>query len=65
MNPEDARSLKIEEGEMVQVSTSKGRSLRMKVKYSSRPYLGVITIPYPCPLVEEGGISSVNIERLK
>jgi hypothetical protein len=37
----------------------------MKVKYSSRPVSGVITAPYPCPLVEERGIGSVKVEKLK
>jgi hypothetical protein len=37
----------------------------MKVKYSSRLALQVITAPYPFPLVDEGGIASIKIERLK
>ena len=65
MNPEDAQLLKIEDGEVIQVSTHEGRSLRMKVKYSSRPVSGVITVPYPCPLIEEKGIEIVKVERLK
>jgi predicted molibdopterin-dependent oxidoreductase YjgC len=65
MNPEDAQLLKIEGGEVIQVSTHEGRSLRMKVKYSSRPVSGVITVPYPCPLIEEKGIEIVKVERLK
>jgi predicted molibdopterin-dependent oxidoreductase YjgC len=65
INPEDARHLKIENGEIVQVSTHEGQSLRIEVEYSSRPAMGVITVPYPCSLVDEGGIASVKVERLK
>jgi anaerobic selenocysteine-containing dehydrogenase len=65
MNPEDARSLKIEEGETVQVSTPEGQSLQIKVKFSSKPVPGVMTIPYPSPLIGEKGINSVKVERLK
>ena len=65
MNPEDGHRLKIEDGEVVQVSTHQGRSLQMKVKYSSRLFLGVITAPYPCPLIDEGGISSIKVESLR
>jgi predicted molibdopterin-dependent oxidoreductase YjgC len=65
MNPEDGHRLKIEDGEVVQVSTHDGRSLQMKVKYSSRIFGGVITVPYPCPLIEEKGIEIVKVERLK
>jgi predicted molibdopterin-dependent oxidoreductase YjgC len=65
MNPEDGHPLKIEEGEVIRVSTHDGRSLQMKVKYSSRPVPGVITAPYPCPLVEERGIGTVKVEKLK
>ena len=65
MNPDDAQRLKIEDGEVVQVTSQKGQSLKMNVEYSSRPALGVITAPYPCPIMEEGGISSVKVERIK
>jgi NADH-quinone oxidoreductase subunit G len=65
MNPDDAQCLKIENGEVVQVISQKGQSLKMKVEYSSRPALGVITAPYPCPIMEEGGISSVKVERIR
>ena len=65
MNPEDAQRLKIEDGEVVKVSTPTGRSLRMKVKYSSRLASQVITAPYPFPLIEEEGVVSVKAERLK
>jgi predicted molibdopterin-dependent oxidoreductase YjgC len=65
MNPEDGQRLKMEDGEVVKVSTHDGRSLQMKVKYSSRLFLGVITAPYPCPLIDEGGISSIKVESLR
>ena len=65
MNPEDTHRLKIEEGEIVQVSTPQGRSLQMKVKYSSKIISGVIIAPYPCILIDEESISSVKVERLR
>ena len=65
MNPGDGRLLKIEDGEMVRVSTHDGRSFQMKVKYSPRLFLGVITAPYPFPLIDEKGIEIVKVERLK
>ncbi len=65
MNPEDGKRLKIDDEEVVQVSTQDGRSLKMKVKYSSRPVSGVLMAPYPCSLIGENGIETVNVERLK
>jgi NADH-quinone oxidoreductase subunit G len=65
MNPEDARRLKIEEGEVAQVSTPQGRSLQTEVKYSSKVVSGVVTSPYPCPLIEEKGTVLVKVKRLK
>ncbi len=65
INIEDARALKIEEEEVIQVSAHGGRSFRMRAKLSSMSSPGVITVPYPCPLVDDRGISSVKIERLK
>ena len=65
MNPEDGHLLKIENGEVAQVSTQQGQSLQMKVKYSSKLAPGVVTVPYPCPLVDDRGIGSVKVERLK
>jgi predicted molibdopterin-dependent oxidoreductase YjgC len=65
MNPEDARRLNIEGGEMAQVSTPRGRSLQVEVKYSSNLVSGIVTSPYPCPLVEEKGTVSVKVNRLK
>ena len=65
MNPEDGQLLKIEDGEVIKVSTHDGRSLQMKVKYSSRPFSKVITAPYPCPLIDERGIASIKVESLR
>jgi predicted molibdopterin-dependent oxidoreductase YjgC len=65
MNPDDAQRLKIEDGEVVRVTSQKGQSLKMNVKYSSRPVLGVITAPTPCPIMEEGGLSSVKVEKIR
>jgi predicted molibdopterin-dependent oxidoreductase YjgC len=65
MNPEDGHLLKIEDGEVVRVSTHQGQSLQIKAKYSSKPISGVIIAPYPCILIDEGGISSVKVERLR
>ena len=65
MNAVDGHHLKIEDGEIVRVSTHDGRSLQMKVKYSSRIFGGVITSLYPSSLIDEGGISSIKVESLR
>ncbi|NWG02054.1 MAG: molybdopterin-dependent oxidoreductase [Syntrophaceae bacterium] len=65
INSEDGHQLKIEDGEVVKVSTPDGNYLQMKVKYSSRVVPGVMTASYPCPLVEERGITSIKVEKLK
>ena len=65
VNPEDARSLDMEEGETVQVSTPVGHSLKIKLNVSSRPTPGVITIPCPCSLIDEKGWASVKVEKLE
>jgi NADH-quinone oxidoreductase subunit G len=65
MNDEDGHALKLEEEEVIQVSTPEGNSLRMKVRLSSKPAPGVITAPYPCPLVDDRGIRPVKVGRLK
>jgi predicted molibdopterin-dependent oxidoreductase YjgC len=65
MNPEDAHRLNIEEGEVAQVTTPQGRPLQMEVKYSSRLVSGVITSPYPCPLIEEEGTAPAKVNGLK
>lgn len=65
MNFEDGHTLKIEDEEVIQISTPEGNSLKMKVRLSSKPAPGVITAPYPCPLVDTRGIRSIKVERLK
>ncbi|MDI7259161.1 MAG: molybdopterin-dependent oxidoreductase [Thermodesulfobacteriota bacterium] len=65
VNPEDARSLDMEEGETVQVSTPVGHSLKIKLNVSPRPTPGVITIPCPCSLIDEKGWASVKVEKLE
>jgi NADH-quinone oxidoreductase subunit G len=65
INPEDGHRLRVEDGETVQISTDQGRSIQMKVKYSSRLPLGVATCPYPSSLIEEGDIAAVKIESMK
>jgi hypothetical protein len=37
----------------------------MEVKYSSKLASGIITSPYPCPLIEEEGTAPVRVNRLK
>ena len=65
MNAEDGRRFKIDDGEMVQVSTPEGQTLQMKVKHSSKLVSGVITALYPCPIVQERGISPIKIKSLR
>jgi predicted molibdopterin-dependent oxidoreductase YjgC len=65
MNPEDGQLLKIEDGETIQISTQKGQSFQMKVEFSSKLVSGVITAPYPCPMIDERGIGEVKVEKLK
>jgi NADH-quinone oxidoreductase subunit G len=64
MNIEDAQSLKIEDGEVVQISTQEGRSLKINVEVSSRPARYVVAMSPPCSLIEEGAYW-VRVERLK
>jgi len=64
MNIEDAQSLKIQEGEMLELSTPRGKTLRMVVSLSSIPAPGTIIAPCPCSLVEEG-VAWVKLDRLK
>ncbi|NWF94375.1 MAG: molybdopterin-dependent oxidoreductase [Syntrophaceae bacterium] len=65
ISPEDAKSLGIEDGEMVEISNPKGQSLRLKANHSPRPARGVITVPYPCPILEDEGTDLVRIKSLK
>jgi anaerobic selenocysteine-containing dehydrogenase len=64
MHPDDARALHIEEGEFLQITTRDRKTMGMKVRLASRLVPGVITAPYPCPMIVEG-IESVKVERLK
>ena len=64
MNIEDAQSLKIQEGEMLELSTPGGKTLRMVVSLSSMPAQGAIIASCPCSLVEEG-MAWVKLDRLK
>jgi predicted molibdopterin-dependent oxidoreductase YjgC len=64
INIEDAQSLKIQEGEMLELSTPGGKTLRMVVSLSSMPAPGAIIAPCPCSLVEEG-MAWVKLDRLK
>ena len=54
----------IEDGEWVQISSPAGNSAKMKIKFSRRPVPGVVMAPYPCSLIEEKGMTSVNVEKL-
>ncbi|MDI6764851.1 MAG: molybdopterin dinucleotide binding domain-containing protein, partial [Thermodesulfobacteriota bacterium] len=65
MNIEDAQSLKIQEGEMLEISSSVGKTWKMKVHLSSMPDRGVITVPSSSALIEEGRVGFVQIKRLK
>ena len=64
MNIEDAQSMKIEERDMLELSTPEARTVRMEVNLSSMLARGVITSPSPCSLVEEGW-AWVKLERKK
>jgi len=39
--------------------------LQLEVTYSLRVVSGVVTSPYPCPLIEEKGTVPVKVNRLK
>jgi anaerobic selenocysteine-containing dehydrogenase len=64
INPDDAGSLGIEDGEVIRISSPAGNSAKMKIKFSRRPVQGVVLAPYPCSFIEEKGIASVKIENL-
>jgi len=63
LNHEDAEKHNVEDGETVRLSTPGGRTARMKVEYSSKLQPGVVTVPYPSSLFDEGNIVSVKIEK--
>jgi NADH-quinone oxidoreductase subunit G len=64
MHPDDAQALSIEEGEFIQITTRNRKTMGMKVQLTSRLAPGVITAPYPCPIIAEG-MESVKVERIK
>ncbi len=64
INTEDAHSLNLEEGELVELLSPSGKSVRMKVHLSSAPARGVVTVHSPCPLIEEEW-AWVKVERQK
>jgi len=64
MHPGDAQALHIEEGEFIQITAQNQRTMGMKVQLTSRLAQGIITAPYPCPIIAEG-MESVKVERIK
>jgi len=64
MHPDDARALHVEEGEFIQITARNGKTLGMKVHLTANLAPGMITVPYPCPIIEEG-IAPVKVERIK
>jgi NADH-quinone oxidoreductase subunit G len=64
INPEDAGSLGIEDGEMIRILGPAGNTAKMKIKFSRRPVQGVLLTAYPCSFIEEKGIASVKVEKL-
>jgi NADH-quinone oxidoreductase subunit G len=63
INPEDGERFSIEEGEIIQLSAPGGRSVRMEVKCNPNLVQGVVTAPFPCPLIDEKGMAWVKIEK--
>ena len=63
LNPEDAEKHNVEDGETVRLSTPGGRTRKMKVQYSPKLQPGVVTVPYPSSLFDEGNVVSVKIEK--
>jgi predicted molibdopterin-dependent oxidoreductase YjgC len=64
INVGDAQSLKIENGETVQISTQERGSLKIKVKVSSKIAPSVLATSSPCSLTEDG-VCWAKVERLK
>lgn len=65
MNIEDAKKLDLEEGDWVKVSTQNGQAITLTLNYSLKPASGVLIAPSPCPLIDEGGMAFVKVEKLK
>jgi predicted molibdopterin-dependent oxidoreductase YjgC len=64
MNIEDAQSLKIENGETVQISTQEGNPFKIKVEISSRLARSIVTIPSSSSLIEKR-VCWAKVEKLK
>lgn len=64
MNAEDAQSLKIEEGETVDISIPQGKTFKMQVTLSSLPARGVLTA-YSDRIMEDQRHRFVKIKRFK
>lgn len=65
MNLEEAKKLNLEEGDWVKVTSQHGQSIKLNLKYSLKPALGVVIAPSPCSLLDEGGMAFVKVEKLK
>lgn len=65
MNQEDARLLKIEDGEALQITTHEGRSAQMKVEVSSKPARSVIATSSSSLFMEGKRICFAKVETLK
>jgi len=64
LNPEDAEKHNVEDGETVRLSTPGGRTGKMRVHYSPKLQPGMVTVPYPSPLFEEGNFVWAKIEKV-
>lgn len=64
MNIEDAQSLNLQEGEMVEIASPVGKTVKMKIRLSSAPARGVLMAQSPS-LVEEGMAGFIQIKKLK
>jgi len=65
MNIEDAQSLNLQEGEMVEIASPVGKTVKMKIRLSSAPARGVLMAQSSSPLVEEGMAGFIQIKKLK
>lgn len=64
VNIEDAQSLNLQEGELVEIASPVGKKVKFKIRLSSAPVRGVLIVPFPCSLVEDGW-TRVKLERQK
>lgn len=65
MNHEEARGLKIEEGDWVRVLSSDGRGMGFRVHLSRNPMPGVLLVYSPSPLDPNGEPKWVRIETFR